>query len=49
MIGTIAVVMFFGLDMALVVAALLWLSERRGEEDKTDMRYDAKRREIKYR
>lgn len=49
MIGVIAVLMFLGLDLALVVGALLWLSERRAEEDKTDARYAAKRREIKYR
>ena len=49
MIGTIAVLMFFGLDMALVVGALLWLSERRAEEDKTDARFAEKRRQIKYR
>ena len=49
MIGTIAILLFFGLDLALVVAALLWLSDRRAAADKTDARYAARRRTIKYR
>jgi hypothetical protein len=39
MIGVIIVLLFLGLDLALVVGALLWLSERRAMADITDMRY----------
>ncbi len=39
MIGVIAVLLFLGFDIALVVIALLWLSERRSMSDITDMRY----------
>ena len=39
MIGLIAVLLFLGLDLAIVVVALLWLSERRSMSDITDMRY----------
>ena len=38
MIATIAVLLFVGLDLALVVAALLWLSNRRASLDATDAR-----------
>lgn len=34
----IIVVLFFGIDLTLVAAALLWLSERRAENDITDLR-----------
>jgi len=44
MIGVIAVLLFLGLDVALVVLALLWLSERRSARDMTDMRYRYGRR-----
>lgn len=44
MIGVIAVLLFLGLDVALVVLALLWLSERRSMRDITDMRYRYGRR-----
>ena len=44
MIGMLAVLLFLGLDLALVVAALLWLSERRAMSDITDMRYRDLRR-----
>lgn len=46
-IVTIAVLMFVGLDMGFVAIALLWLSERRVEGDKTDARN--RERPIKYR
>jgi len=39
LIATVAVLLFIGFDLALVVAALLWLSERRAQEDRTDARY----------
>ena len=39
MIGVVAVLLFLGLDIGLVVIALLWLSERRSEYDITDMRH----------
>ena len=39
MITLIVVLLFLGLDLALVVGALLWLSERRSSADITDMRY----------
>jgi uncharacterized membrane protein len=38
MIELIAVLLFFGLDLALVVMALLWLSDRRARSDITDLR-----------
>lgn len=47
MTGTIIVVLFFGLDVALVVGALLWLSERRGMADITDLRYRERRRRVR--
>jgi hypothetical protein len=37
-IELIAVLLFFGLDLALVVTGLLWLSERRAVDDVTDLR-----------
>lgn len=46
-IVTIAVLMFLGLDLGFVAIALLWLSERRVQDDKTDARN--KDRPIKYR
>jgi hypothetical protein len=45
-IVTIAVLMFLGLDFGFVAIALLWLSERRVQDDKTDARN--KDRPIKY-
>jgi hypothetical protein len=47
MIGVIAVLVFIGIDLALVVAALLWLSERRAMADITDMRYREWRRRLR--
>jgi hypothetical protein len=44
MIEFIVVMLFFGIDIALVVAALLWLSDRRSRADITDMRYARRRR-----
>ena len=44
MIEAIAVLLFFGVDIALVVLALLWLSERRAMDDVTDLRYRGRRR-----
>jgi hypothetical protein len=45
MIGLLIVLLFLGLDLALVVGALLWLSQRRAMSDITDMRYrDLRRR-----
>ena len=44
MIGTLAVLGFVAVDMAMVIAALLWLNERRSEEDRTDVRYNLRRR-----
>ena len=45
--ATVAVLLFLGLDMGFVAIALLWLSERRVEEDKNDARN--RDRPIKYR
>lgn len=39
MVGLIIVLLFLGLDLALVIGALLWLSDRRSSADITDMRY----------
>jgi hypothetical protein len=39
LIGTIAIFVFLGIDLALVIAGLLWLSERRAMADRNDMRY----------
>ena len=47
MIATIAILLFIGLDLGFVAIALLWLSERRVENDKTDARNH--NRPIKYR
>ncbi len=47
MIGTIAVLIFIGLDVGFVAIALLWLSEKRAEADKTDARYREQRRRIR--
>lgn len=47
MIVTIAVLLFLGLDLGFVAVALLWLSERRVEDDKTDARN--RNRPIKYK
>jgi hypothetical protein len=44
MIELIAVLLFFGADIALVVIGLLWLSERRSMDDVTDLRYRGRRR-----
>lgn len=38
MIATIAILLFIGLDLGFVAIALLWLSERRVRDDKTDAR-----------
>jgi hypothetical protein len=46
-IATVAVLLFLGLDIGFVVVALLWLSERRALDDKTDQRN--RKRPIKYR
>ena len=46
-IATVAVLLFLGLDIGFVVIALLWLSERRVLDDKTDQRN--RKRPIKYR
>jgi uncharacterized membrane protein YciS (DUF1049 family) len=45
--ATVAVLLFLGLDIGFVIAALMWLSERRTEDDKTDQRN--RKRPIKYR
>jgi hypothetical protein len=37
-VEVIYVLLFFGADLALVVAGLLWLSGRRAENDITDLR-----------
>jgi hypothetical protein len=37
-IATVALLMFIGLDIGFVVIALLWLSDRRVQDDKTDQR-----------
>jgi hypothetical protein len=47
MIVAIAVLLFLGLDLGFVAIALLWLSERRVEADKTDARN--RNRPIKYK
>lgn len=44
---TIAILLFLGLDLGFVAIALLWLSERRVEDDKDDARN--RDRPIKYR
>jgi hypothetical protein len=46
-IATVAVLLFLGLDIGFVVIALLWLSERRVLDDKTDQRN--RKRPIRYR
>jgi hypothetical protein len=46
-IATVAVLLFLGLDLGFVAIALLWLSERRVQDDKTDARN--RDRPIKYR
>jgi uncharacterized membrane protein YciS (DUF1049 family) len=46
-ISTVAVLLFIGLDIGFVVIALLWLSERRTLDDKTDQRN--RKRPIKYK
>ncbi|HLG12460.1 MAG TPA: hypothetical protein VI876_11940 [Dehalococcoidia bacterium] len=45
--ATVAVLLFLGLDIGFVIAALMWLSERRTVDDKTDQRN--RKRPIKYR
>ena len=47
MIVIVAVLLFLGLDLGFVAIALMWLSERRVEDDKTDARN--RDRPIKYR
>ncbi len=47
MIVVIAVLMFLGLDLGFVAIALMWLNERRVQDDKTDARN--RDRPIKYR
>jgi hypothetical protein len=44
MIGVIALLLFLGLDLAIVVVALLWLSDRRSRSDRTDARFTDRRR-----
>jgi hypothetical protein len=44
MIGVIALLLFLGLDLAIVVVALLWLSDRRSRTDRTDARFQDRRR-----
>jgi hypothetical protein len=39
----IYVLLFFGADLALVVIGLLWLSDRRAEDDPTDLRRSRRR------
>ncbi len=34
----VIVVLFIALDMAMVIAALFWLSQRRADADATDLR-----------
>jgi uncharacterized membrane protein YciS (DUF1049 family) len=46
-IATVAVLLFIGLDIGFVVIALLWLSERRTLDDKTDQRN--RKRPIRYK
>jgi hypothetical protein len=46
-IVVIAVLMFLGLDLGFVAIALMWLNERRVQDDKTDARN--RDRPIKYR
>ncbi len=46
-IATVAVLLFLGLDLGFVVIALLWLSERRVLDDKTDQRN--RKRPIRYK
>jgi hypothetical protein len=46
MIATVVVLLFVGLDVAFVVGALLWLSERRAMADPTDARYRGRRRRM---
>ena len=44
---TVAVLLFFGLDLGFVAIALMWLNERRIQDDKNDARN--RDRPIKYR
>jgi hypothetical protein len=44
---TVAILLFLGLDLGFVAIALLWLSERRVQDDKDDARN--RDRPIKYR
>jgi uncharacterized membrane protein YciS (DUF1049 family) len=46
-ITTVAILLFIGIDIGAVVIALLWLSERRVENDKTDQRN--RHRPIRYK
>ena len=46
-IATVAILLFIGLDIGFVAIALLWLSERRVIDDKTDARN--RTRPIKYK
>jgi hypothetical protein len=47
LIGVAAVVLFLAADVALVICALLWLSERRADADITDFRKrDRERRRV---
>jgi hypothetical protein len=47
MIVAVAVLLFLGLDLGFVAIALMWLSERRAESDKTDARN--RNRPIRYK
>jgi hypothetical protein len=44
---TVAILFFAGIDIGAVVIALLWLSDRRVQDDKTDQRNQ--KRPIRYR
>jgi len=37
-VGTVVLFLILGLDVAIVLGALIWLSERRAEADTLDMR-----------
>ena len=44
MIEVIAVLLFFAADAALVVLAMLWLSQHRAMDGVTDLRFRGRRR-----
>lgn len=47
MLAVVILVLFICLDIAVVILALLWLSERRAKDDITDMRFREWRRRIR--